>query len=344
MNKLELSYLPYELKLKKTFSTSGVSFNTRKGFIVSLSNENGKSGIGDCAPFPEFGSETYEEAEYAVTASELRIRIDRLDPLNTIEESLKPLHHLPALRHGVEQALLSLVCAELNVVLPDLLNITTKDFVKVNAVLGMVTQEQAINEVRTFIKNGYRAIKVKTGRVNFEDDFSLIKILRDKFDKNISIRIDSNGAWNFAQAQQFLPRLEQFRLEYCEQPVQSNKDMFKLKSSTNIPLAADESLRSKEDALDIIVKGSADVLILKPMMLGGLIPTLQIIRHASKSNLKCVVSSSFESAVGRALAVFAASYIEDDTAHGLSVGEYIENDFDELQLPVKNGFISLLRK
>jgi hypothetical protein len=37
-----------------------------------------------------------------------------------------------------------------------------------------------------------------------------------------------------------------------------------------------------------------------------------------KKNIKVVVTSSFESGIGRSYAVFAASLIEEDTAHGLA--------------------------
>ncbi|QQS37481.1 MAG: o-succinylbenzoate synthase [Ignavibacteriales bacterium] len=341
MKKLELSYLPYEFKLKKTFATSGISFNSRKGFIVSLTSENGKSGVGDCAPFPEFSSETYEEAELALSKSELHVKIDKLDPLNSIEESLKPLHHFPALRHGVEQALLSLVCSEMNMHLSELLSVNPKDIVKVNAVLGMVSTEEALDEVKSFLAKGYSTVKVKSGRDNFEDDYNLIKKLREEFGNIISLRIDSNGKWNVEGAKVFLNRLEEFDIEYAEQPVAGNDEMSELKSFTKIPLAVDESLRTNDDALDIIINGTADVLILKPMMIGGLIPTLQIIDNAKRSGIKCVISSSFESAVGRAFATFAAACIEDDVAHGLSVGEYFEEDIEQFILPIRNGFISL---
>jgi O-succinylbenzoate synthase len=140
-----------------------------------------------------------------------------------------------------------------------------------------------------------------------------------------------------------LNKLEPFDIEYAEQPVTTNEEFKLLKQFTKIPLAVDETLRTNEDALDIIIKGSADVLILKPMMIGGLIPTLRIIENAKRANLKCIISSSFESSVGRAFAAFAAACIEDDTAHGLSTGEYFETDIEQFILPIRNGFISLKR-
>jgi L-alanine-DL-glutamate epimerase-like enolase superfamily enzyme len=60
MNRIELTYNPYELKLLKPFETSKGKVTHRKGFIVKLKNENGITGIGDICPFPEMGSESYQ--------------------------------------------------------------------------------------------------------------------------------------------------------------------------------------------------------------------------------------------------------------------------------------------
>jgi hypothetical protein len=50
MNKLDLTYHPYVLKLKTPFETSKGKISERKGFIVSTKSQSGKIGIGDvCA-------------------------------------------------------------------------------------------------------------------------------------------------------------------------------------------------------------------------------------------------------------------------------------------------------
>ena len=77
------------------------------------------------------------------------------------------------------------------------------------------------------------------------------------------------------------------------------------------------------------------------MMLGGLIPTLEIIELAERNNVIPVVTSSFESAVGRANAVIAASIVNSDIAHGLSVSRYFEADIGEDKYPVANGNIKV---
>ena len=77
------------------------------------------------------------------------------------------------------------------------------------------------------------------------------------------------------------------------------------------------------------------------MLLGGLLNTLEIIELAIKNNVGVVITSSFESAIGRSFAIFAASTIKNNTAHGLNVSHLFKNDIVKDPYPVKNGKISL---
>ena len=62
MKNLKISYSAYELKFKKPFVTSKSKISKKKGFLIKIS-DSPFSGMGECAPFPEFGSETIERAD-----------------------------------------------------------------------------------------------------------------------------------------------------------------------------------------------------------------------------------------------------------------------------------------
>ena len=110
MNNLELTYSPYKLELKSSFETAHGRFDKRKGFIISIKNEDGLEGLGDTAPFPEMGSETYKEAEQALKNIKLDLKIDLTDIKDSFKKLLNSYDSLPSLRHGIEQALLNLIC------------------------------------------------------------------------------------------------------------------------------------------------------------------------------------------------------------------------------------------
>jgi len=341
MKKLQLAFSPYTLKLKKPFITSKKKIKERNGFILTLLDAEENEGIGDCCPFPEFGSETLKNAEDALSDIHLEININSDDIENSITDNLKKFDKLPALRHGLEQALLNLMCKVKKVKIDELLNLDLKKQIFVNAVIGFLSQDESFNEAENFVKEGYGTIKVKAGRENFDDDLSVVKSIRDAVGEKIQIRVDPNGKWSLNEAVQNLKKLEQFDIQYVEQPLNGSNGFTELSKLSNVPIAPDESLRSVADAKRFVESGAISFLILKPMLLGGLIPTLKIIKMAEENNITPVITSSFESAIGRTNAVIAAASVKSDVAHGLAVNNYFENDLIKDQFNVNSGKINL---
>ncbi len=324
MNNLELTYSPYKLELKSSFETAHGKFNKRKGFIVSIKNSVGVEGLGDTAPFPEIGSETFKDAEQALKNIKLDLKIDLADIMESFKELLIDYDSLPSLRHGIEQALLNLICKEKNITIDKLLGLNLKRIININASIGFLPEDETIKKAKKLIESGFRTLKIKTGRDNFED--SCIKVIREEFGNDVNLRIDANGKWELDEAVKYLSKLKELNLEYAEQPVSSLENFIKLKSRISVPLAADESIRTIKDAENFIKKNALDYLILKPMIIGGLLPTLEIIDLAENNNITPVITSSFESAIGKANAVIAAATVNNEVAHGLALNDYFKNE------------------
>ena len=117
MNTLHLSYSPYTLKLKKYFVTAKGEIRERRGFILTLKDDEGNTGVGECAPFPEFGSESYKEAERELSKLKINLSIDLLNLEKSFKDSLAYFNYYPSLRFGIEQALLKLICKKNKVTL-----------------------------------------------------------------------------------------------------------------------------------------------------------------------------------------------------------------------------------
>lgn len=341
MKNLTLTYSPYDLKLKSTYETAHGKIEDRKGFIISIKNSSGTEGLGDIAPFPEIGSETVEEAERTLKNIKLDLNIDLTNIRESFNELLSDYDSMPSLRHGIEQALLNLICNEKNVTIDKFLTLNLEKKININAAIGFLNKEETIRKAKILVESGFKTLKIKAGRDNFGEDYNSVKAVREEFSNNIKLRIDANGKWDLENAIKNLKRLDKFNLEYAEQPVNSLDEFTKLKSETSVPLAADESIRTKKDAEEIIKKNTVDYLMLKPMIIGGLLQTLEIIEMAEKNNIIPVITSSFESAIGKTNAVIAAATVKKKIAHGLALNDYFKTDLITDPFPVKDGKISL---
>lgn len=340
MNELTLKYHPYSLKLKAPFETSKSKISERKGFIIIL-NDGVASGAGEAAPLEDFGSESFESGVEFLNEFRLRLKLDLTNFQDSLEENLEAFEKFPALRHGFEQALLNFMGAKTNVSLNELLNRESVRKINVNAAIGFQEQDEIKIRAARLVKEGFGTFKLKVGRDNFSDDLAVVKTVREIIGPGAKLRIDANGKWPVKAAEENLKQLEKFDIQYCEQPVKDISDFIRLKVRTKIPLAADESVRSFEDAKEIVKRKAAQVLILKPMMLGGITRACKIMDLAGENNIKVTITSSFETAIGRSFAVLASSFLKDENAHGLATGEFFEKEFVEDLYPVKNGIISL---
>ena len=341
MKDIELTYSPYILKLKKPFSTSKKKIKERKGFILKINDPAGFEGIGDACPFPEFGSESYSDIEKSLLKFKLNIKIDENNLTDSIKECLSEFERLPALRHGLEQAIINMLCNKNKTTIDKLLTIKLKKKINVNSAIGMLKPDESVSAATKFIEQGYNTIKLKIRRKNFDDDFNEIQAVRNVVGENVKLRIDSNGKWNLNEATKNLREIEKFNIEYAEQPVNEFDDYIELRKRTKIPLAPDESIRTEKEAEDYIDSGAVSYIILKPMMLGGLTTTLNIIRKAEAKKIIPVITSSFESAVGRTNIVIAAAATHSDVAHGVGITNYFKNDLINDPYPIISGTIIL---
>ncbi len=340
MNNIDLTYVPFTLQLNEHIITSNTVIRERKGFIVKL-KRNKYVGYGEVTPLPEFGSESFEQDEKAIKNFNFNLQIKPNNFIQSLDRNLQDFSHLPAFRHGIEQALLNLFCSEANISLNEVLNCSSKNSIKVNGIIGILKPEETVTKALELVKSGFSTIKLKVGRNDFDEDFECLSATRAALGNDIRIRIDVNGKWEAKEAIINSNRLMDLNLEFIEQPVNNFLSFKKLSFKTNIPLSVDESVRNFDDAIKFIESNSVKAIVLKPMLLGGIINTLRIIEAAEKQHLKVIISSSFETSLGRSLAIFAASTVKGEIAHGLDTARFLRTDLYKNPYPVINGKISL---
>lgn len=139
-----------------------------------------------------------------------------------------------------------------------------------------------------------------------------------------ALRIDANGAWDLSGAVAALRRLAAYRLEYVEQPCRTAGELAELRRRVDVPIAADESIRTAAEPTTVDVREFADIAICKPAPLGGVAATVEAARAAG---VPVVVSGSLDSGVGLSVALAAAGALADlRFACGLGTGALLAED------------------
>ena len=188
---------------------------------------------------------------------------------------------------------------------------------------------------------GFECIEVKVGRRDTRSDISLVSAVRDMVGPSVAIRVDANGAWDEATAESVLRSVARYGIELAEQPVAGIEAMARLRRRVSVPLAADECVRSVDDARRLRSLHAADAVVLKVQPLGGMWPALSV---AETAGIPAVVSSMMETSVGIAAGLcLAASLPELPHACGLATAGMLARDVTRSPLVPEGGMLAVRR-
>ena len=201
--------------------------------------------------------------------------------------------------------------------LPD----TDRRTIPVNALIPEEAPAAAADHARSAVAAGFRTIKLKVGD---DADVERVAAVRAAVGDEIAIRLDANGMWSIDEARDRVQRLARFDPEYIEEPVHGLEQLARLRPDVTVKIAADESVRSIEDAQRLATLGAADVLVVKVQACGG---ALAAIRWAQLAEVPTVVTSMIETSVGLAAGIAAAAALPDlPYACGLGTGGLLAGD------------------
>lgn len=327
---------PYEVPFLSPYKTASVEHETRQGVLLQLHAEDGTTGLGEAAPL---GSRTEDQAasSRAISQALEQLTGDGIDPataLADLDELCPHLDQAPAARFAVSLALSDLLAKQADKPLATWLakrhtGQTPAEAVPVNATLPIEPVPDMIARAQAAIEAGFTTLKLKVG-TDHDDDLERVEAVRDAIGPDPAIRLDANQAWAPVQAiENILDHLDITPLEYVEQPVHGpdHRALAMVRSSVPCPIAADEPVTDPQAAAELIELEAADVLVLKPMVIGGLDRTLEIAGMADDAGLASVITSTIDGAVARAGALhLAASLGPRDLACGLATADLLAED------------------
>ena len=335
--------LPYCIPLKAPFHTSKGPIHERKGWIIQLHADDGRVGQGECAPLPGWSPDLW--ADYA---SLLPRFLDQLDPAallgDTAHMSLA-LDELtpgrPALRFALESALFDLAAQSGGVPLARWLNPQAPLMVPVNAVLPLGDVQATVDRAREWVDQGFKTLKLKVGG---PESRAIVAALRDALGGAVKIRLDANGQWDQATAIREIRAYEPYDIEYIEQPTPADDlpALAEVRRRVGIPVAADESFTDLASARILIETGAIDVLVMKPMLNGGLVACQVAARIARDAGVQVVVTTTLDSVVGRlGAAHLAAGAASPGLAQGLATGPLFSEDLVPDPVRIEGGLLLL---
>jgi o-succinylbenzoate synthase len=315
---------PYSVPLAEPWPSAEGPVTTRNGWLLGLENERGIVGWGESAPWPGFGLESHASSGAALRlCSKFLIGIP--SAAYTVAAGdlprLAPTAACPAARHAIDLALHDLAAREAGVSIARLLGgDDALQVVRANATLPRLVLSLTAERARRAVEMGADTLKLKVGGSPLKDDVARVRVARESVGERVSLRLDANQSWSEAEAVAALTAMRPFGIEYAEQPVKADDPecLARVRRASGVPVAADEGASSIAAIRLILDLEAADVVILKPMVHGGLRAAREVAALARERGIGIVVTSLLEGPIGQAGAVqLAASLGPTGYAHGV---------------------------
>jgi muconate cycloisomerase len=275
--------------------------------LVRLSDDAGRVGLGEASITAVWSGETQAGTLVLVreVLAPLVVGADPFDVEWISRRMDQAVFGNSFAKAAVEMALLDLQGQTLGVPVYKLLGGRegAAEGIRLKFVVGAVDPELAAQRARRMVERGWRAIKVKVGRhPHPQADVDRLRAVREAIGPDVWLSVDANGGYTVAQAVWVAPRLEKLNVVLFEQPTRrgDHRAMAEVRRKSGIPIMADESVFTPQDALDVVRARAADVLSLYPGKHGGIRATQHIAKLAEAAGIPCTIGSNLEREVATA--------------------------------------------
>jgi L-Ala-D/L-Glu epimerase len=277
--------------------------------FVEITLDNGMTGIGAGNPSEYVVGENLKQTLDALQEKNIEFLVGRdiREFQQLTFEVWQKFPKNPAARAALDIALYDAFTKFLDVPLVKFLGQKINTMLTSNTI-GIKNVAETLKEAEDYIQRGFKVLKVKLGRDLSEDIERLVR-LREKFGSSVVIRIDANQGYDVYQAIEFYKKTIHLNIELIEQPLpaKSIKEMKSLPNEIKEKIAADESLITPKDALELVQPPlAAGIFNIKLMKCGGVTQALKIADIALHKNVDLFWGCNDESIVSITAALHAA--------------------------------------
>ena len=294
-----IEFWPIDVPISDPFVVATGSRIMAENVYVRLHLASGVIGYGEAAPFPEVGGEDRRSCLAALTQlSPLLIGHAAHHITSAAERMMELAPSQPAARCALETALWDAYCRTLGYPMWQQWGGTDVRSRETDITIPISTLERTVELARRWYEKGFRIFKMKVGK-EVEHDILRLKAVHTVFPDVMFIG-DGNQGFSVADCLTFVTGVQQFggRLILLEQPVvrEDLDGLAAIRRASAIPVAADESVRSLDDAKRVVQHEAADYINIK-IMKTGVCQAIDIASFALRSGLKLMIGGMIESRV-----------------------------------------------
>ena len=290
---------PIDVPITDPFVVATGARVTAQNLFVRVTLRDGTCGYGEAAPFPEVGGEDRASCFDTATVLATPLVGQSVAGYQSIADTLQAQAILyPAARCGLETAILDAYTRSLGVPLWQLWGSADVRDRETDITIPICELEKTLDLARGWYARGFRLFKMKVG-TNVEEDIRRLEAVHDAF-PNIGFIGDGNQGFSRQDCLLFVSGVKNFggRLVLLEQPLirEDLEGLHAIRHLTGIPVAADESVRSLDDARRVVKLQAADYINIK-IMKTGVTEALRIAAFARSVGLRLMIGGMVETRI-----------------------------------------------
>ena len=305
--------VPLAASFRSTFRFGTTDRTTSPNVVVIIRTDDGAVGYGEACPVPAFTSETQASI---VELIEQRIAplLHGRDPqlrLPLLAEIATVLRFAPFTVAAIDTALLDLQGRVLGVPIHVLLGGAFRRSTEVHGSVSWDKDPGKIVEIAVEQAEDYRWLKLYAGRGELDADLDRLQAVRDAVGDDVELFVDINGMWTPSNLIRALPRVDELRLRFLEQPLPVAAAAFQrdLVRAGRVDIVADEAVRTVADAAAVVRDRTATVMNIGHSKLGGPTAALQAAQIAHGNGVGVMVGSVIEMGIATAMGLHLAAAI-----------------------------------
>jgi muconate cycloisomerase len=304
-----------DIPTRRPHKLSSLSTSQQNYVLVRVRTADGVEGVGEAATLggPRWSEESVESIKANIDAylapAIIGERADLFELLGARMDQAAKRNN--AAKSAVESALFDAVGKTLGVPATTLLGGAVRDRIRVLWTLASGDPEQEVAEAEEKLAlRRHNIFKVKLGAQTPRADMKRMERIAGALAGRAELIVDANQAWSETVARRCLDQMNEMGVILVEQPLPAwdLAGMARLRAGCPLPLMADESIFSADDAFAVGRAGAADVVSLKLVKHGGLLGTRKVAAVCEASGIGLYGGCLLESSVGTAahLQVFAS--------------------------------------
>ncbi len=329
-----IEYFSVEMPLANPYTIAYETVSNAVNVILKITTDTGLTGWGCAAPDLEITKETPEMVlnNFKNIIEPLLFGKNPFQLVRFLETIKAELHGNSSTKAAVDMALLDLMARKAKLPLYRLLG-GYKQCIPTSITIGIEPLEETLKQAGYYLKKGFKIIKLKGG-LNLDEDVEKILRMREKYGDDFKFRFDANQGYTVEQSIEFVKRVKNANIEILEQPTKANNYnlLGKVTQTVNIPVMADESIKTLKDAFKLVSNEFVDLINIKIMKVGGIMEAQHINSVARATGNEVMVGCLDESALGISAGLhFALSRFNIEYAD-------LDGHLDLLNDPFKNLF------